>query len=253
MSLTFQNRMAVAGHRGDCYNYYENTISAFKAAIDAGADMIETDLRLSKDGHIVLIHDDTVNRTTNGKGKVSEMTLEELKALNAGNILTEEKIPTLKELFQLVKPLNITLNLEFKDTYTKENEGRCIKCIEDALLLACEYGLEERIVVNSFDAWVLEYVYKKYGKKYPLHGFYPYREMFNVTINPDEHLYCACIFDNENKAHYDYLIEKGIEPWIGASVTRKANLQLCQSYGARLITTNNPADIIKKLEEINNG
>ncbi len=253
MSLTFENRMAVAGHRGDCYNYYENTMSAFKGAISAGADMIETDIHLTSDGHLVLIHDDTVNRTTNGRGRVSELTLSELRALNAGDTRCPEQIPTLEELLVLVQPLDITLNLEIKEYYSEQNALRCEKCIEDTLALVEKYGMAERILINSFDAWVLEYVYKKYGKKYALHGFYPYREMSNVSLNPDDYLYCACIFDNENKAYYDYLIDKGIEPWVGASITQKSKLNTCLDLGARLITTNNPSDIIKKLEGIKNG
>ncbi len=253
MSLTFKDRMAVAGHRGDSYNYYENTISAFKGAILSGCDMIETDVRLSSDLVPVLIHDDTVNRTTNGQGRVENMTFFELCNLNAGDTQNYEQIPTLDELFLLVKDTNITLNLEIKEYYSKENEQRCIDCIEKTIELIEKYNMTDRCLINSFDAWVLEYVYNKYGKKYALHGFYPYEIMGNVKVNPDEYLYCACIFDNENKALYDYLIDKGIEPWVGASITQKSRLKTCLSYGAKLITTNNPKDIINKLEEIKNG
>jgi hypothetical protein len=77
--------------------------------------------------------------------------------------------------------------------------------------------------------------------------------MGNVNICPDEYLYCACIFDNENKTLYDDLIKRGIEPWVGASVTQKSKLETCVKYGAKLITTNNPKDIKMKLEEIYNG
>lgn len=250
MRLTNDTYMTVAGHRGDSYNYYENTMTAFKMAIENGADMIETDVRLSSDGHLVLMHDDKVDRTTNGHGYVRDMSLEELRTLNCGDSHNYERIPTLKELFELVKDTNITLNIEIKEYLS---DGRCEECIERVLMLVTEYGFESRILINSFDAYVLEYVYKKYGKKYLLHGFYPYWEMMNVNISPDEYLYCACIFDNENKALYDYLIEKGIEPWVGASVTQKSKLEICLKYGAKLITTNNPKDIKGKLEEIYNG
>ena len=74
--------------------------------------------------------------------------------------------------------------------------------------------------------------------------------MKNVNINPDEYLFCACIFDNENKSLYEYLINRGIQPWVGASITQKSLLKICCDFGAKLITTNNPADIIKKLKEI---
>ena len=249
MSFTKENRMYVAAHRGDSYNYYENTMTAFEKAIESGCDMIETDIHLTLDNVLVLIHDDKVDRTTNGKGRVAEMTFEALSSLNAGDTSTYEKIPTLEELLSLVAPTNLTLNLEIKEYWSKENESRCIKSIEDTLSLVEKYGMGDRILINSFDAWVLEYVYKKYGKKYALHGFYPYWEMNNVSVNPDEYLYCACIFDNENKGLYDELREKGIEPWIGASVTQKSKLDICLKYGARLITTNNPKDIIVKLKE----
>ena len=249
MTLTPESRMYVAAHRGDSYNYYENTMTAFKNAVLAGCDMIETDVHLSCDGHLVLIHDDTVDRTTNGSGRVDKMTLAELKALNAGDSAVREEIPTLEELLSFAKEKNITLNIEIKEYWSVENESRVIKCIEDTLELVEKYAMGEKILINSFDAWVLEYVYKKYGKKYLLHGFYPYTIMGNVSVNPDEYLYCACIFDNENKALYDYLKERNIEPWIGASVTQKSKLGVCLKYGARLITTNNPKDIINKLKE----
>lgn len=248
MTLTYKDRMAVAAHRGDSYNYYENTMTAFEKAIEAGADMIETDVHLTKDFHLVLIHDDKVDRTTNGKGRVSEMTLSELKSLNAGDSARREEIPTLEDLLSLASKHNVTLNIEIKEYWSPENEERCIRCIEDTLSLVEKYSLGNKIVVNSFDAWVLEYVHKKYGKKYLLHGFYPYDIMGNVSINPDEYLYCACIFDNENMALYDYLIERNIEPWIGASITQKSKLDICLKYGAKLITTNNPSDIINKLK-----
>ena len=249
MKLTPENRMYVAAHRGDSYNFYENTMTAFKKAVESGCDMIETDVRLTKDEYIVLMHDDSVDRTTNGKGRVDKMTFAEIRRLNAGDSASFEQVPTLEELLAYASTKNITLNIEIKEYWSEQNEARVIKCIEDTIAMIEKYGLCDKILINSFDAWVLEFVYKKYGKKYLLHGFYPYDIMGNVSMNPDEYLYCACIFDNENKSLYDYLIERNIEPWIGASVTQKSKLDTCLKYGARLITTNNPKDIINKLKE----
>jgi len=242
--------MTVAAHRGDCYNCYENTMTAFESAIKAGTDMIETDVHLSKDNIIFLMHDHTVDRTTNGKGLISEMTAEEINALNAGDVYHHEKVPFFEELLKLAAENNIMLNIEIKEYYNQNNEERCIKCIEDVIELIEKYGMRERVVLNSFDAWVLEYIYKRYDKKYMLHSFYPYGIMSNVHINPDEYLYCACIFENTNKEFYDYLIERNIEPWIGASVTQQNRLELCAKYGAKLVTTNNPADALNKLKKL---
>ena len=247
MGMKHIGKMTVAAHRGDCYNYYENTMRAFEYAIEVGSAMIETDLHLSKDGVIVLIHDHTLDRTTDAKGKVSDMTFEELRRVNAGDKNNFDAIPTLEELIVLASKNQIMLNLEFKEYYSEENEARCVKCIEDALALVEKYNMTDMIIVNSFDAWVLEYVYKKYGKKYMLHGFYPYSIMSNVTINPDEYLYCACI-DHKTKEYYDYLISKGIEPWIGAGATQRDRLLVAVEYGAKLITTNNPGDVLNKLK-----
>ena len=253
MRLTNDTYMTVAGHRGDSYNYYENTLTAFKMAIKNGADMIETDVRLSSDGFLVLMHDDKVDRTTNGSGFVKDMTFEELRELNCGDSQSFEIMPTLKELFDIVKDTKITLNIEIKEYYNEGNFERCEKCIDDVLDLVEEYGLGDRILINSFDAYVLEYVYKKHGKKYMLHGFYPYWEMGNVNINPDEYLYCACVFQIKNKENFEYLISRGIEPWIGASITQKDVLEYCINNGAKLVTTNNPRDTISKIDEIANN
>ena len=95
-TLTKPGKMLVAAHRGDSYNHAENTMDAFRAAIQAGADMIETDVHLTRDGVLVLIHDDKVDRTTDGHGLVAEMTFEELRRLNAGSLYNPAQIPTLE-------------------------------------------------------------------------------------------------------------------------------------------------------------
>jgi len=100
----------------------ENTLSAFREAINIGVDCVECDVHCTKDGHVVIIHDSTLNRTTNKKGAVAEMTLEEIKQADAGSwfstLFTGERIPTLGELLELtkgkaisvieIKPNNIT-------------------------------------------------------------------------------------------------------------------------------------------------
>ncbi|MGA9141323.1 MAG: glycerophosphodiester phosphodiesterase family protein [Methanocella sp.] len=90
----------IVGHRGAAGYEPENTLLSFQKAIEIGVDWIEMDVRRSADGHLVIIHDDTVDRTTNGHGKVSEMTLAELKALDAGK---GQKIPTLQEAIDITK------------------------------------------------------------------------------------------------------------------------------------------------------
>ena len=240
----------VAGHRGDSANCPENTVAAFRAAIEAGADMIETDVRLTRDGVPVLIHDRTVDRTTDGKGYVKDMTFAELRALNAGTKDVPQQIPTLEELLELLTATDVTLNLEVKEYHEEGNEARSRECVDKCVALIERYDMGEKMLFNSFDAPVLEYIHDAYGGRYRLHGFYPYSEMYRVNRDPGEYLYCACLSDNRNEQHYAFLLEKGIEPWVGASVREEKHLALCFRLGARLVTANDPGAVLEKLERI---
>ncbi len=107
----------LAAHRGASDTHPENTLAAFREAIRLGAHMIEFDVALSKDGQMVLMHDATVDRTTNGSGPVSELALDELKKLDAGswkdNQFKNERVPTLDEALAIM-PENMWLNVHLK-------------------------------------------------------------------------------------------------------------------------------------------
>ncbi len=107
----------VAAHRGASDTHPENTLAAFREAIRLGAQMIEFDVALSKDGRLVLMHDATVDRTTNGRGPVSELTLAEVKRLDAGSWkdsqFKNERVPTLDEALAIM-PDNLWLNVHLK-------------------------------------------------------------------------------------------------------------------------------------------
>jgi glycerophosphoryl diester phosphodiesterase len=106
-TLKFRNRIMRESHRGFSRLYPENTLPAFEEAINTGVDRIELDLRMSSDGKLVVIHDETVDRTTNGSGKVSDFTLNELQKLDAGSWKSPKfaglKIPALQEVFDTAK------------------------------------------------------------------------------------------------------------------------------------------------------
>lgn len=108
----------VIAHRGFSGQAPENTLASFQKAVELGSDMIELDVRFSKDGQVVVIHDDTIDRTTNGRGKVADYTLKELKQFDAGSWFAPqfsgERIPTLKEVLELVKG-KVLVNIEIKD------------------------------------------------------------------------------------------------------------------------------------------
>ena len=118
-TLNNKTDVYVAAHRGWQARYPENTVPAFDAAALAGVDQIETDVRVTRDGELVLIHDETVDRTTDGTGLVRDHTLAELKKLDASNRMggfSGVRIPTLEEFLSLVKERNVkTLDIELKE------------------------------------------------------------------------------------------------------------------------------------------
>jgi glycerophosphoryl diester phosphodiesterase len=107
----------ICAHRGEHEMNPENTLPAFKAAVDMGAHMIEFDVRLTKDKKPVIMHDKTVDRTTNGTGGVSEFTLAEIRKLDAGSSKSDKfkgvKVPTLQEVLDIM-PENVWLNVHLK-------------------------------------------------------------------------------------------------------------------------------------------
>ena len=102
------------GHRGACGYAPENTLKSFQRAIDLGVDMIELDVQLCKSGELIVMHDDTVDRTTNGSGFVKKLKLKDLKKMDAGE---GERIPTLEEVLDLVNS-RVRINIELKGPKT---------------------------------------------------------------------------------------------------------------------------------------
>ncbi|MCC7356472.1 MAG: glycerophosphodiester phosphodiesterase, partial [Candidatus Doudnabacteria bacterium] len=103
--------MIVIGHRGAAGYEPENTLRSFEKAISLGVDMIEFDVRRCKSGELIIIHDDNVDRTTNGKGKVSELNLDTLQQFDAGK---GEHIPTLIETLQFINR-RVKVDIEIKE------------------------------------------------------------------------------------------------------------------------------------------
>lgn len=110
------NKILKIGHRGANGYEPENTLVSFQKAIEMGADGIELDVHLSSDGHLVVIHDETIDRTTNGKGTVNQLTLQELKSFHIND---QYEIPTLEEVFDLVNK-SCFINVELKNQETAE-------------------------------------------------------------------------------------------------------------------------------------
>lgn len=255
-----KDNIYVAAHRGWCAKYPENTMEAFRAAIDLGVDQIETDVRMTKDGELVLMHDAAVDRTTNGTGNVCDMTLSELKQLDAGIKKGVEfcacRIPTMEELMELASAHDtITLDIELKDYPHLLGEKRAYEACDKALALISEYGFEDRFVINSFSTELHEYIWAKYGKKYRHHVFYPVRHMTVPKVGIYDNAYCACIFGlNGGEVSVQDTVEfsrsTGVRVWAGASTKDRETIELALKAGAELITCNNPDEVLSILRQM---
>jgi glycerophosphoryl diester phosphodiesterase len=149
--------MLLIAHRGASGHAPENTLAAFKKAVTLGATFIETDLQLTRDARLVAIHDESVNRTTNGKGAVHDMTLAELRRLDAGSWFGSEyageRLPTLAEILEFAKKYDVVFYLELKPGGSWGAEHALISSLRES-------GQIARIVVISFDAAVIATVRK---------------------------------------------------------------------------------------------
>jgi len=144
------NKPLVLAHRGYSGRYPENTMLAFRKAVELGCDGIETDIQRTRDGALVLLHDESLDRTTTGSGWVKDRSLEELRGLDAGirfgAEFSGEAIPTLEDLLEYAAGLDIVLNLELKNSIF-HYEG-----LEAQVYgLVARYGLERRVIISSFD------------------------------------------------------------------------------------------------------
>ncbi len=149
----------ILAHRGYSAKFPENTMIAFRGAEYANADGVELDVQLSKDGEVVVIHDEKLNRTTTGKGYVKDFTLQELKKMDAGvlfpDIKEKQTIPTLEEVFTWLTTNKLTCNVELKNGVFRY-EGMEEKVIQ----LIHQYELTERIVISSFNHYSIVHCYR---------------------------------------------------------------------------------------------
>ncbi|HLR35897.1 MAG TPA: glycerophosphodiester phosphodiesterase [Tissierellales bacterium] len=148
------NKPLIIAHRGASFYAPENTLISYKKAVEMEADAIEIDVHRSKDGHLVVCHDEKVDRTTNGIGYIRDLNLEEIKKLDAGSWFDEKytnmKIPLLEEVLQFVKEQSILLNIELKNGPIFYDNIE-----EDLIRIIKIYKLEEKVLISSFNHYSL--------------------------------------------------------------------------------------------------
>ena len=149
----------VIGHRGYRAKYPENTLASFSAAMDAGADMIELDVHLTKDNQLAVIHDEKVDRTTNGEGRVRDLKLNELRSLDAGGwfdlLFSGERIPALGDVLDLARN-QIHVNIEIKAA--PESRDVLYRTGDRALELIKKKKAFDFVVISSFSMPLLKHI-----------------------------------------------------------------------------------------------
>lgn len=203
----FDKSHIIGAHRGYSAQYPENTLSAFK---NAKADFIEYDVTITKDNEIVVIHDDTVDRTTNGHGKVIDFTLKKLKKLT---IYPNEKITTLDETLSLCKEINMPVNIELKKVFKNEKIF-----LEKVLKTIKKFNFQNKTLISSF-----EHSYLKFFK--------------------ENNISTAALFDKPFEI--DYLESLNINSvHISKEITTKKFLEKLKNYRVLVYTINskNEAD-----------
>ncbi|MFY9114751.1 MAG: glycerophosphodiester phosphodiesterase family protein [Dethiobacteria bacterium] len=146
--------MMVIGHRGSPREAPENTLPSFLMAMDGGADGIELDVSLSRDGALIVFHNYTLPKTTDGRGMVARQTLARLKSLDAGSFFSEKyagtRIPTLREVVEVLGE-GAFIMIEIKTSLTGANRETA-----DAVSgVVARYNLYKRVVVSSFNPFIL--------------------------------------------------------------------------------------------------
>lgn len=240
--LLEKDRRLVAGHRGIKNVYPENTLLSFEKAIEIGVDMLEFDVHITRDGVPVIMHDLTVDRTCDGTGRICDLTLSEIKKLDAGIRFSAEyaglRVPTLEEFCGLMAAhRDILLNVEIKDK-TEE-------CVDMTIAMLAKHNLVGKCVFCCFDANIIRYVHTAHDL--PTQGFPGFcMQNFVPGLHGTlSHMTAVGLemgrLTPERVVDYE---EMGILPWAYCPDDDRA-AAYARYCGARLVTSNNPEPCLR--------
>lgn len=169
------SHVRIIAHRGAPTFAPENTLPAIQKAMEIGVHMIEIDLHQTKDNHIVILHDENVRKTTDGRGYVRDMTLAEIKELDAGSWFSDEfsgtRVPTLEEVFAIMDDTTrLLLEIKKGSPYYPDMEQRVID-------LVYKYDFQDRVLMKSFDDGPVEY-FRTHASEIPAGKSFAYRIPF---------------------------------------------------------------------------
>ena len=202
-----ENKVTLTAHRGWRAKYPENTMLGFRKAMELDVDGVEMDVHMTKDYRIVVCHDATLDRTTDKKGHIFSLTLDEVRKADAGIKFGEqfkgEKIPTLEEFLELMSTRpDLRLLLELKD-YPEEIGDFAYASASLTLSLCKEYGVfgKDRLTVITFSTGICAWLRARYSKDdFYIHGFYP-KSLMKGYEKDDPYKYYdeVCLFNHGEK------------------------------------------------------
>ncbi len=240
----------IIAHRGSSAVCPENTLAAFHRAIEDGADAIEFDVRLTKDGEVVVIHDSHLRRTTNGTGKVEEHSLADLKRLSAGGWFSRpfeaERIPTLHEVLRFING-RVGLNIEIK---SNRKERAHSPIVERSLQIIHNHHAEKYVLISSFHHHYIKQVKNLRPEIATGALIYPLQHIGRTAISIVKKLNAEYLFfggaslrkTTVTKAHADNIL-------VGEyTVNTRRRLRRAYRYNVDAVFTDDPSVIIKLMK-----
>ncbi len=246
VNAEYLDKVSITAHRGACMEAPENTLAAFQIAVETGADVVELDVRETKDGEIVIMHDESIYRTCGVKKKVGKLTYEQLQEYSAGakykgknkELYKDEKIPTLREAIELIDG-KADLNIELKPAKTDKH------LIESVVALVEEYDLYDSCVVTSMN-------YKAISKVKELDDRVQTVYVMSVAVGDISNLTNADAFSikyryiNNDIVRNAHAQGKEVYAW---TVDSKAILEKMMLLDVDSIITNKPAEMRREMYE----
>lgn len=241
------NKPLVWAHRGASHYAPENTLPAFEKAAEMKADGVELDVQLTKDGEIVVVHDENLERVSDGLGYVKDHTFRELRAMNFSKVHPEYgkvQIPTLEEVYALLKPTGLSINVELKTGIF------WYKGLEEKVLeLTARMGMEEHVIYSSFNHFTLVHMKKlqndiETGLLYSDNwiGVAPYaRDTIHVNaLHP-------ALYHLTDPTYVETAHAYGLETHVW-TVNEEEHMRMCRDMGVEAIITNRP-DVCRRIVE----
>nr|WP_285749780.1 glycerophosphodiester phosphodiesterase family protein [Lentzea sp. NBRC 105346] len=229
---------SIVAHRGASAHRAEHTLAAYELALEQGADGLECDIRLSRDGHILCVHDRTLTRTSNGRGTVSALTLDELRKFNYGTADEPAELLTLDTLLELVKGRSTELFVETKHPvrYRNEVERKLAETLK-------RHRVADQIIMMSFSPTAVR-VFKdsrpeirtvllldRFRPRLRTGALPPYADY----TGPGVHLL------RDDREYVARSRERGHDTYVW-TVDDQADVELCRDLGVRYLATNAPAN-----------